>query len=219
MTPSSASIAADTQKSGPTGPRTAEGKARCRLNAFRHGLTGQTFVFAADEAAAFAKHATAITGFYKPVGPVETVLTAQIASAMWRLLRVHAIEEGIFAMDAAVAPGPGADRVVTSASIIGPAHAWVEQARSFDLLGKYERRIRRALDRDKSELAALQSARKQQPAEGPHHAAEPEGKPNDPSVVQSSPLAPESVFSPEIAVPEAARPDALFRVQQRPKAA
>ena len=210
---------ASAAKPGPTGPRTAEGKARCRLNAFRHGLTGQTFVFAAGEAAAFAKHATAITDFYKPVGPVETVLTAQIASAMWRLLRVHAIEEGIFAMDAAVAPEPGADGIVTAMSVIGPAHAWVEQAKSFDLLGKYERRIRRALDRDKSELAALQSARKQQAAEALHSVAKSDGKPNGPSAFQTAPLTPESVCSPEIAAAETARREALFPAQQLPKAA
>ncbi len=177
----SAAATAATQhaRTGPTGPRTAEGKARCRLNAFRHGLTAQTFVFTAYEAAAFAKHSAAISDHYKPIGPVETILTAQIASAMWRLLRVHPIEEGIFALDAALTPDPNTDGVVTATSIIGPAHAWIEQGKSLDLLGKYERRLRRALERDQAQLLQLQSIRKAQPEPAAPHATE-------------------SVFSPEL---------------------
>ena len=222
MTPSTAPIAADPQNSGPTGPRTAEGKARCRLNAFRHGLTSQVFVFTADEAPVYHKHHADIAKYYQPSGPIETALADQIANGIWRLQRAQSIEEGIFALDAAPDPEPGA---VLTDSIPGPTRAWLDQAKAFDLLGKYERRIRRDLDRDKSELAALQSARKQQAAMDMdravtlHRLAKSEGKPYDPTIFQTPNLTPESVFSPEIAVPEAARPDALFRVQQRPKAA
>ena len=43
-------------KSGPTGPRTEEGKSRCRLNAFRHGLTAQIFFLWPAEAETYRKH-------------------------------------------------------------------------------------------------------------------------------------------------------------------
>jgi len=208
---------------GPTGPRTEEGKARCRLNAFRHGLTSQVFVFTADEAPAFHKHHAAIVKHYQPVGPVETSLVDEIAHGMWRLQRAHAIEEGIFALDSATNPDD---------AIPGPARAWLDQAKSLDLLGKYERRIRRSLDRDKSELAAIQSARKQQTAMDVdravalHRLAKSEGKPYDPSIFQTPALTPESVFSPEVIAAESARREALSvaqarlaQLQKQPKAA
>jgi hypothetical protein len=207
--------------SGPTGPRTAEGKARCRLNAFRHGLTGHVFVFAAEEAVAYAKHSAAINEHYKPVGPFETALAAQVAAGMWRLQRVHVIEEGIFAMDAAQDAEPDAHGIVSTPSIIGPARAWIEQGKSFDLLGKYERRIRRALDQDQSKLEQLQAVRRSQP--------EPVSCCQDaPAIVPPPSPAPprESVFSRETPPLEVCRREAVREVEQglaqqqpRPKAA
>ena len=135
------------------GPHTEEGKARTRLNAFRHGLTGQVFVFAAAEADTYRSHCAAIREHYQPAGPLEEALADQVATGIWRLQRVAAIEEGIFASDAAAQPEP-----------VGPAHAWLEQGRSLSLLSTYEGRIRRALDRDKAELLSLQNTRNENTA-------------------------------------------------------
>ncbi len=225
MTPQTEPIAATAAapKPGPTGPRTEEGKARCRLNAFRHGLTSQVFVFTAEEAPAFHKHHAAIVKHYQPSGPVETSLVDEIAHGIWRLQRAHAIEEGIFAVDSATNPDD---------SIPGPTRAWLDQSKSLALLATYERRIRHSLDRDKSELADIQTARKQQAAEAMdravslHRLAKAEGKPYDPSIFQTPPLTPESVFSPEVVSIESARREAisaaqarLAQLQKHPKAA
>jgi len=43
-----------------TGPKTPEGKSRCRLNAYRHGLTGQLCVFTPEEQKAYEKHSNVI---------------------------------------------------------------------------------------------------------------------------------------------------------------
>ncbi len=210
-------------KPGPTGPRTEEGKSRCRLNAFSHGLTSQVFVFTADEAPVYHKHHADIAKYYQPVGPLESALVDQISAGIWRLQRAHAIEEGLFATTAAAEPEP-ADGIVTSASIPGPARAWIEQGKSFDLLGKYERRIRHSLDRDKSELAALQSARKQQAAEAMdraitlHRLSQFQGKPYDPApYFQEPPSTPESVFSAEKVSAESSRREALAGISPVPR--
>ena len=49
---------ANAQKS--TGPRSQNGKHRTRLNAYRHGLTGQIQLLTADEHEAFDKHCAGI---------------------------------------------------------------------------------------------------------------------------------------------------------------
>ena len=83
---------------GPTGPRTPEGKSRCRLNAVRHGLTGQSLYFTPEEAEAYSAHSAAVHTHYQPHGPIEEALVRQIADAIWRLDRASAIEHGIFAL-------------------------------------------------------------------------------------------------------------------------
>ena len=164
---------------GPTGPRTPEGKARSSRNAFRHGLTGQRFVFTDEEAPAYREHHAAIAAYYKPFGPIETSLVDAIAVGIWRLQRAAAIEQGIFTEEEL--------RDSEAADPRGPAAAWQSQAKFLDLLGKYERRLRRALEKDKNELAEIQSARKQQVVEDMkvavslHRLAVAEGRTYDPT--------------------------------------
>jgi hypothetical protein len=202
--------------SGATGPRTEAGKARCRLNAFRHGLTSQVFVFTADEAPAYRNHHAEIAKHYQPFGPIETALADQISSGIWRLQRVHAIEEGLFALDAET--GQSGDTVD---GLFGPARTWLDQSKSLRLLHIYEGRIRRALDRDKAELAVLQSARKQEASRALDQAvaldrlAKAEGKPYDPAILRMPPLTPESVFSTDAVSAESIRREALLAAQAR----
>jgi hypothetical protein len=200
-------------------------KPRVRLNAFRLGLTGQVYVLTEDEAPHFRKHYTAIQNHYQPVGPIEQSLVDQIANGIWRLQRSQAIEEGIFAMDSA--PDSAA-----SPSIPGPTRTWLSLDKAFDLLGKYERRIQRSLDRDKVELQQLQSARKEETAMamdravGLHRLAKSEGKSFDPGIFRIPSHAPESVFSADAIAAESDRRESireaerrLAQAQRQPKAA
>ncbi len=194
------------------------GKSRCRLNAFRHGLAGHVYVLTEAEAPRFHKHFAAIRDHYQPSGPIEASLVDQIANGIWRLQRAQAIEEGIFALDSAPDPEPGA---LPNDAIPGPTRSWLTLDKAFDLLAKYERRIQRSLDRAKAELAALQSERKHQTAMDMdravalHRLAKSEGKPYDPSILQTPRLTPESVFSAEVVAAESARREALYQTQQR----
>jgi hypothetical protein len=201
----------------------SNGKPRCRLNAFRHGLTGQVHVLSEEEAPRFNKHHAAVRDYYQPVGPIETSLVDQISHGIWRLQRAEAIEEGIFAMDSAD-PAPPADSAAgpVPAQFPGPTRTWLSLDKAFDLLAKYERRIRRSLDRDKAELKQLQAERKQQAAEDMdravalHQIAKAEGKPYDPApYFQKPPQTPESVFSAEAVAAELARREALLELRRR----
>jgi hypothetical protein len=87
---------ANAQKS--TGAKTEKGKHRTRLNAYRHGLTGQINLLTADEHEAFDKRCTGIRESLDPVGALEIELAQSIAEDHWRLKRARALETGIFAL-------------------------------------------------------------------------------------------------------------------------
>ena len=98
-----------------TGPKTPEGKSRCRLNAYRHGLTGQLNVFTPEEQQAYEEHCKIIHEALAPVGDYERKVAQSIAADEWRLERARAIEDSTFALgmhgDAADSSGhPGGRR-------------------------------------------------------------------------------------------------------------
>src|SRR5205807_3832544 len=81
---------ANAQKS--TGPRTEAGKQRSKLNALRHGLTGQTVVLPSDDLIAYQRHCQQLHDQYHPKNPMEVQLTQAVADLSWRLNRITAIE-------------------------------------------------------------------------------------------------------------------------------
>src|SRR5260370_14349874 len=67
---------ANAQKS--TGPRTETGKQRSKLNALRHGLTGQTVVLPAEDHSAYQCHSQSFLHEYQPKGATETQLVQSL---------------------------------------------------------------------------------------------------------------------------------------------
>jgi hypothetical protein len=149
---------ANSEKS--TGPKTPEGKRRSSLNSYRHGLTGQVHTATAEELAVFQKHCAAILAELAPRGPMEIYFAQSIAEDMWRLQRARALENGIFAqgfrdhVDSIAAGHPETD------ASLSQSQTWAQQAHNLHLLTIYEGRIRRALEKNRAELAALQTKRK-----------------------------------------------------------
>ena len=95
----SAQIAANQKNaqlsSGPTSP---EGKAKSSLNAVKTGLTGRTVLLPGDDAAAYETHIASFFATYKPVADEEHKLVQSLADTEWRLLRIPALEYGIYAL-------------------------------------------------------------------------------------------------------------------------
>jgi hypothetical protein len=169
-----------------TGPRTQEGKKRARLNAFRHGLTGQIIMHTPEDEQAFKKHCDGIREALAPVGAVETDLAQAIAEDRWRLNRARALENSIFAL------GQGehlyeysGDPEVDAAFAQG--RTWMTHAHELHLLTTYENRIRRSVEKNTAELRALQAERKAAIAKAEEEArllvqlAEAEGGDYDPA--------------------------------------
>src|SRR5580658_19059 len=85
------------ESTGPTAPKSEAGTQRTRLNAYKHGLTGQIHILTAAEQTAFDAHCKAICEALAPVGTLEIDLAQAIVEGRWRLKRARAIESGIFA--------------------------------------------------------------------------------------------------------------------------
>src|SRR5205807_4504842 len=81
-----------------TGPVTAQGKHRASLNALRHGLTGQTIVLPSDDLAAYQESCRQFHAELKPSGLLQTKAVQTIADTHWRLDRIRAMENNLFAL-------------------------------------------------------------------------------------------------------------------------
>jgi len=144
---------------GPTGPKTAAGKQRTRLNAYKHGLTGQIHVFTTDEHEAFEKHCQAFVQALAPVGILEQELAQSIAEDQWRLKRARALESGIFAVGqvAEDLTQPIGQRQFDQA--VSQAKTWLAEGRNIQLLSLYEQRIQRSISKNMAELRTLRAER------------------------------------------------------------
>src|SRR5580700_2198785 len=155
---------ANAQKS--SGPRTDKGKHRTRLNAYRHGLTGQIQLLTADEHEAFDQHCTGIRESLAPVGALEIELAQSIAEDHWRLKRARALETGIFAAGVLGQLGHPYGGIREDAAqlpideALSKAHTWIAQSENFQLLALYEQRIHRAIEKNMAELRTLRAERK-----------------------------------------------------------
>jgi hypothetical protein len=168
-----AKIVADYYAAFPKGtagpiPSTSEtGTQRTRLNAYKHGLTGQIHLFTPEEHAAFEKHCQSILEALAPVGNLEQQLAQSIAEGHWRLNRAHAIESGIFALgqlaDEAEPELQNDQREIDQPELsqaLSQARTWLNDGKHIQLLSLYQQRIQRSVERNMAELRTLRAERK-----------------------------------------------------------
>src|SRR5579871_104866 len=89
-----------------TGPKTEAGKQRSKLNAFRHGATGQVLILTEEDRVAFTALSNALLEDLAPQGALETKLAEAIVSDTFRLDRIRSAESAIFALGIDAAPNP-----------------------------------------------------------------------------------------------------------------
>ena len=135
-----------------TGPRTPEGKARSSRNNLRHGLTGQVTVLPCEDREAHDAFCDRLIAGFNPQAPIEEQLAHSIAEDAWRLNRVVAIENNIFAL------GRGKDRGEIR-NALADAQSFLDHAREINLLSLYEQRIHRNMQRNLNQLRELQNER------------------------------------------------------------
>jgi hypothetical protein len=152
-----------------TGPKTAAGKKRSSLNAYRHGLTGQTIILPAEDLDAYTAFTRTFFDDYKPVGIRENQLVQSLADTSWRLNRAAALENNLV--------GLGFDEHQNSISTDHPeAHAAFviteamrEQNRMLSVLGLHTARLSRHF---KETLKQLDEAQEKRRATEAHQLAE-----------------------------------------------
>lgn len=80
-----------------TGPRTRAGKARSRLNSWKHGLTAQEILVADEDRNKFEALRAELWKQFQPEEGLESVLVDLLVGYAWRLRRASVIEANIFA--------------------------------------------------------------------------------------------------------------------------
>jgi hypothetical protein len=142
-----------------TGPVTPEGKRRASLNALRHGLTGQTVILPSDDLAAYQSSCAQFHAELKPKGLIETKLVQTMADTYWRLDRIRALENNLFALAVEEQEPLTSDPVISCA--LSQAQSLDQRADTLTKLSLYEQRLNRTLKKAKAELKQLQTERAQ----------------------------------------------------------
>ena len=143
-----------------TGPKTEEGKSRSSLNAMRHGLTGQVTAMTQEDRAAHDAFSAPMLTDLAPEGAVETQLAQRIATDSWRLNRISAVEDNLFALGFYDhAAEVDADHPQIHAALTA-AKTFEAEAKQFQLLSLYEQRLNRAVHKNLAALRQLQTQRK-----------------------------------------------------------
>src|ERR1700677_1989766 len=141
------------QSTGPAAPKSEPGTQRTRLNAYKHGLTGQIHLFTPEEHTAFENHCQPIVEALAPIGTLEQGLAQAIAEGKWRLNRAAAIESGIFAL------GQLREFDEPVAQALQQAKTWLADGKNIQLLSLYEQRIQRSIERNMAALCTLRAER------------------------------------------------------------
>ncbi len=89
-----------------TGPTTAAGKARVRLNALKDGLLARDAVLPGENRAEFEELVARWSDHYDPVGPIEESLVERAAVAYWRGARAVRAERGEVSLQLAAVDAP-----------------------------------------------------------------------------------------------------------------
>jgi hypothetical protein len=132
-----------------TGPKTAKGKAVCRLNGFQHGFTGLAVVMTEEDRQAQNAFVRPYIQALNPIGPIELQLAQTIALDNFRLNRLKAVEENMFAYGEL---GPLSDKINTEHArvhhAIVQAQVFILNDKSFNNLSLYEQRITRNIHKN-----------------------------------------------------------------------
>lgn len=137
-----------------TGPRTPEGKQRSRMNAFKHNLTGNNLILQEHEYQKYTQLSEKLLDDLKPRTEFERQIAQKIIDTNFRLNRLAAIENNMlnFDMMNRETDGCPCDRTEV---MLAQTRAWKDDARTFDILGRYESRLTRQLVLYRKELAGL----------------------------------------------------------------
>jgi hypothetical protein len=142
------------------GPVTDEGRKRSRMNALRHGLTGQVTTMTDEDRTAHEKFSKALIEDLAPKGAMETQLAQRIATDSWRLNRMSAVEDNLFALGLHEHGGKLHLEHEQIDAALTTARVFTMESKQLQLLTLYEQRLNRAIQKNLAMLQQLQATRK-----------------------------------------------------------
>jgi hypothetical protein len=141
-----------------TGPKTPEGKQRSAMNAFKHGLTGQSLMLQPNEMEAYNRLTAHMLSDLKPKTELERQLAQKIIDGNFRLNRLAGIENNMVNLGL-IRNTTDTDHDDRVEAMIAQVRSWMEQSNAFDVLGRYESRLSRQLLRYIEEFKRTQKDR------------------------------------------------------------
>jgi hypothetical protein len=144
-----------------SGPTSETGKSKSSLNAVKTGLTGRTVLLPGEDAEAYQKHVASFFDRWKPAAEDERNLVQSLADTEWRLLRIPALEMGIYAIGRLefAAEFTNEDEAVRKHLI--EAKIFITYRKDLNNLSIQESRLRRQRERDTETLKTLRYQRAQ----------------------------------------------------------
>jgi hypothetical protein len=143
-----------------TGAKTEAGHNRSRTNALRHGLTGQITTMTDEDRSAHDQFSKALMNDLAPTGAMETQLAQRVATDSWRLNRISAIEDNLFALGQLQNAGQACPDVPQIDAALISARVFTLESKQLQLLTLYEQRINRSIQKNFAMLQSLQATRK-----------------------------------------------------------
>jgi len=143
-----------------SGPKTEEGRKRSSMNALRHGLTGQVTTMTDEDRTAHEKFSKALINDLAPKGAMETQLAQRIATDSWRLNRISAVEDNLFALGLHEYGGNLNLEHEQIDAALTAARVFTIESKHLQLLTLYEQRLNRAIQKNLAMLQHLQVTRK-----------------------------------------------------------
>src|SRR5277367_1177431 len=127
-----------------TGPKTTGGKQCSAMNAFKHGLTGQSLMLQPNEMEAYNRLTSELLSELKPKTELERQLAQKIIDSHFRLNRLAGVENNMFNFGL-IQHTTDTDHDDRAEVMAAQTRAWIEQSHAFDVLGRYETRLSRQL--------------------------------------------------------------------------
>ncbi len=145
-----------------TGPTSETGKAKSSVNAVKTGLTGRTVLLPNEDAVFYEAHVSQFMKSHAPVGDDERNLVQSLADTEWRLLRIPALEMGVYAVGRLEFAELFANEDESARKHLIEAKVFLAYQRQLNNLSIQENRLRRQREKDTVALRELQQERLRQ---------------------------------------------------------
>jgi hypothetical protein len=166
-----------------TGPKTPEGKERSALNGFKHPHLGLTALMVDEDRESQTEFIRDFIADSDPRGAVELQMARTLAIDNWRMNRIKAVEENIFAWGFAVDHADACNSEIPQVeNAMIHAVSYMQYADRINKISLYESRLSRIIARNTELLRKRQAERrKNQPETAPQtQAATATTQPNQP---------------------------------------